>query len=120
MKAEAAAKEALEKEKTVVVSEDDLLGSFFADLEDVDKKKEIKGETSKGQEKGEFHEKYLNQDLGTGKSQHERLTAPNYQFRNLNPYFVLDLDIDATAEDIKNRYRKLSSKVHPDKNRCVL
>ena len=71
----------------------------------------MKEETSKGQEKGEFHEKYLNQDLGTGKAQHERLTAPNWQFRNLNPYSVLDLDIDATEEDIKNRYRKMSSKV---------
>jgi DnaJ family protein C protein 8 len=29
------------------------------------------------------------------------------------------LGIDATAEDIKQRYRKLSTKVHPDKNRDV-
>jgi DnaJ family protein C protein 8 len=39
----------------------------------------------------------------------------NYKWYNLNPYYVLQLDIDATEEDIKYRYRKLSSKVHPDK-----
>ena len=48
-----------------------------------------------------------------------RLTADNWQYRNLNPYYVLQLGTDATEEDIKNRYRKLSAKVHPDKNRGV-
>ena len=66
-----------------------------------------------------FHEKYQNQDLGSGKAQHQRLTAPNYEWRNLNPYYVLQLGTDATEEDIKHRYRKLSAKVHPDKNRGI-
>ena len=82
-----------------------------------------------------YHEKYSNQDLGSGADQVKRLTAPNYQFKNLNPYVVLQLDIDATDEDIKNRwgyqvrtvvlqlnisrYRKLSAKIHPDKLRNV-
>ena len=61
-------------------------------------------------------DKYTNQDLGNGKAQHARLTAKNCEWKNLNPYYVLQLDTDATVEDIKNRYRKLSSKVHPDKN----
>lgn len=61
-------------------------------------------------------DKYTNQNLGDGKSQHARLTARNAEWRNLNPYHVLQLDTDATLEDIKNRYRKLSAKVHPDKN----
>ncbi len=39
----------------------------------------------------------------------------NYKWYNLNPYYVMQLDVDATEEDIKYRYRKLSSKVHPDK-----
>lgn len=30
---------------------------------------------------------------------------------------MLILDIDATEDDIKDRYRKLSSLVHPDKSR---
>jgi tetratricopeptide (TPR) repeat protein len=76
-------------------------------------------ETSRGNFKGDFHDKYANQALGTGAEQHARLTQRNHEFRNLNPFFVLQLDIDATEEDIKQRYRKLSSKVHPDKNRDI-
>jgi len=38
------------------------------------------------------------------------------EFRNLNPYAVLKLDIDATVDDVKMRYRKLSALCHPDKN----
>lgn len=62
-------------------------------------------------------EKYVNQELGSGKEQVERLTASNYKWKNLNPYYVLQLDIDATEEDIRYRYKKLSTKVHPDKLR---
>ncbi len=61
------------------------------------------------------HAKYTNQDLGTPKEQIERIVAPNYQWCNLNPYGVLKLDVDATEEDVKGRYRKLSAMVHPDK-----
>ncbi len=63
----------------------------------------------------DIHEKYTNQDLGTPEGQIECLVAPNYQWHNLNPYEVLKLDVDATEEDIKGRYRKLSAMVHPDK-----
>jgi len=34
----------------------------------------------------------------------------------INYYHILGLDRDATAEDIKKAYRKLSMKFHPDKN----
>ena len=44
-----------------------------------------------------------------------RLTASNYEFKNVNPYEVFQIDIDASDEDINHRYRKLSAKVHPDK-----
>ncbi len=63
----------------------------------------------------DVHEKYTTQDLGSPEEQIERLVAPNYQWRNLNSYKVLILDVDATEEDIKGRYRKLSAMVHPDK-----
>ncbi len=63
----------------------------------------------------DVHEKYTNQDLGTSEEQIESLVAANYNWRNLNPYGVLKLDVDATEEDIKGRYRKLSAMVHPDK-----
>ena len=52
---------------------------------------------------------------GTSEEQIERLLQSNYAWKNLNPYEVLQLDVDATEEDIKLRYRKLSTLVHPDK-----
>ena len=64
-------------------------------------------------------EKYVNQNLGDGKSQCERLLASHHEWKNLNPYYVLQLDNDATVEDIKFRYKKLSLKVHPDRNRDI-
>lgn len=54
-------------------------------------------------------------DLQDTDFQLNRLLAPSYAFKNLNPYYVLQLESDATEEDIKYRYRKLSTKVHPDK-----
>ncbi|KAK8794646.1 hypothetical protein WA158_001627 [Blastocystis sp. Blastoise] len=44
----------------------------------------------------------------------QRLTGINSEWRNLNPYWVLMLPPTATDEDIKQRYFKMSSKVHPD------
>ncbi len=52
---------------------------------------------------------------GTSESQIARLLQTNFAWKNLNPYEVLQLNIDATEEDIKLRYRKLSTLVHPDK-----
>jgi len=102
---------------------DDPLAGFFDEiattLEEEKKKQKDSGSTSRGNVKGEYHEKYSKQDLGNGKDQYQRLTSINYEFKNLNPYYVLSLDIDATEEDIKQRYRKLSSKVHPDKLRNI-
>jgi len=49
----------------------------------------------------------------------ERLLSSHYEWKNLNPYAVFQLDIDATEEDIKYRYKKLSLKVHPDRLRGV-
>lgn len=64
-------------------------------------------------------DKYASQDLGTPMSQYQRLTQNNYAWRNLNPYCVMQLGIDATEEDVKQRYKQLSVKVHPDKLRDV-
>ena len=47
--------------------------------------------------------KYAVEDLGDPVEQINRLTTANYQFKNLNPYEVLQLDIDASNEDIKYR-----------------
>ncbi|XP_053563089.1 dnaJ homolog subfamily C member 8 [Bombina bombina] len=52
----------------------------------------------------------------TSKQQIERLIRPGSSYFNLNPYEVLQLDPEATDEDIKKRFRQLSILVHPDKN----
>eukprot|EP00606_Chrysophyceae_sp_TOSAG23-5_P000930 GSChrysophyteH2.ASY1.ANO1.1287.1 assembled CDS len=100
--------------------ESDLLGGFFDSVEEaVQEEGKKEAEEKRSTKKGEYNEKYLQQELGTGMEQYTRLTAKNYEFRNLNPFTVLQLGTDATEEDIKQRYRKLSSRVHPDKLRGV-
>eukprot|EP00937_MAST-01D_sp_MAST-1D-sp2_P006834 g6834.t1 len=42
--------------------------------------------------------------------------AEKPDFSSANPYDILLVDQDATAEDIKKAYRKLSLQYHPDKN----
>jgi DnaJ family protein C protein 8 len=61
-------------------------------------------------------DKYTGASLGSSEEQVGRLTGPNFKFKNLNPFHVLQLDVDATVEDVKFRYKKLSLLVHPDKN----
>lgn len=94
--------------------EDDL-DDFFNDVEEaavavVKQKKEEASTTS--------HEIMKHKtNLGTVQDQIARLLADNYQWRNLNPFFVLDLPHTATEDDIQRRYKALSLLLHPDKNR---
>ncbi|XP_042194749.1 dnaJ homolog subfamily C member 8 isoform X2 [Callorhinchus milii] len=46
----------------------------------------------------------------------ERLTRPGSSYINLNPFEVLQIDPEATDEELKKRFRQLSILVHPDKN----
>lgn len=55
-------------------------------------------------------------ELGTADQQIERLLAANYKWRNLNPFYVLDIHHTATEDDISRRYKALSLLLHPDKN----
>ena len=50
-------------------------------------------------------EKVKKYDLGSVEYQVKRILCSNYEFKNLNPYYVLELEEDATEEDIKYRYR---------------
>lgn len=99
------------------VGEDDLLSGFFSEINHqqaaATQQKQSAFESAAAAIKHES--KYANQDLGDAESQFQRLTQKNYEWRNLNPYYVLQLGIDATDEDIKQRYKNLSRKVHPDK-----
>lgn len=81
-----------------VQDEEDLLSGFFSEVQD---KEIVKEKVAK--DESFMHEKYTNADLGDRKLQYERIMEKNYEWRNLNPYFVLQLDIDATEEDIKQR-----------------
>lgn len=109
--------------------EDDLLADFFSEVaataaepkpvrqvvtevEEVKPAEDVRDEQS-------LTEKYLNQDLGDGRAQCERLLATHWEWRNLNPFAVLMLGADATEEDIKLRYKKMSLKVHPDRLRDI-
>ncbi|KFD56373.1 hypothetical protein M514_02828 [Trichuris suis] len=52
----------------------------------------------------------------TSKNQIYRLLRPGATYFNLNPYDVLLINEDASIEEIRKQYRKLSILVHPDKN----
>ena len=109
----------------------DLLDDFFADLEEaapVEKKKRQGGGADDNGEKNDNDAKedtdqteapkkiqiHLS-DLGSSTDQIERLMAPNHEWRNLNPYYVLDCPHDVPAELISRRYKALSLLLHPDK-----
>jgi hypothetical protein len=88
----------------VEAPEEDLLEGFFSELSEVAKEKEKKKEAFENAKHADtLNEKYTNQDLGTPLEQYHRLTCRHYEFKNQNPYYVLQLDIDATIEDIKYR-----------------
>jgi DnaJ family protein C protein 8 len=112
-------------------AEDDLLASFFSEVAPVVKEPVVvqtgavvrpdvagAGEAP-GVDESAPSEKYATQDLGEGRDQFDRLTGRHCEWRNLNPYAVLQLGADATEEDIKQRFRKMSLKVHPDRLRDV-
>ena len=91
-----------------------MLSGFFSEVqekqeklstENNEKTEKLEKNISDGGQRDEsyLNEKYTNQDLGDRKLQYERIMAKNYEWRNLNPYFVLQLGIDATEEDIKQR-----------------
>ncbi|KAI4883917.1 hypothetical protein NFI96_025365 [Prochilodus magdalenae] len=52
----------------------------------------------------------------TSKQQIDRLLRPGSSYFNLNPFEVLQIDPEATDEELKKRFRQLSILVHPDKN----
>ena len=112
-----------DEEEPAKTVEDDLLAGFFTEVlkpkeQEQPKQSEKSTEATKPDEPKDeklLTAKYMNTELGTGPEQVARILSSNYKWKNLNPYYVLQLDIDATEEDIKYRYKKLSAKVHPDK-----
>ena len=108
------AKEQKSKEPEVD-DEDDLLNGFFDEVEEVVAKKKEAVASSNNAIRND------RETLGTTEEQIERLLQPRYEWRNLNPYFVLQLAAaSATDDDISRRYKALSLLLHPDKNRSKL
>jgi len=52
----------------------------------------------------------------TKEEQIGRLLRPGYTYRNLNPFEVLQIDPEASVDDAKKKFRRMSIMVHPDKN----
>ena len=106
--------EAKQSEEPAGDDGEDDLADFFNEVEEaavavVQQKKEEASVTS--------HEIMKHKtNLGTVQEQIARLLADNYQWRNLNPFLVLDLPHTATVDDIQRRYKALSLLLHPDKN----
>ena len=107
-------------------SEDgDLLDDFFADVEEAgtakknqqqvqdsdDAQKNSDGVKEEAPKKIQVHLS----DLGSSADQIERLLAPNHEWRNLNPYYVLACPHEVPAELLSRRYKALSLLLHPDK-----
>ena len=106
-------KEEAKKKQEEEAQQENLLGDFFGDIAATVEESNEKNVPKKDVEP---QKKYLEQDLGSSAENIERLLQVNYMWKNLNPYNVLLLDIDANVEDVKSRYKKLSTLVHPDKN----
>ncbi|ELU14620.1 hypothetical protein CAPTEDRAFT_180570 [Capitella teleta] len=52
----------------------------------------------------------------TSKQQIDRLTRPGATYFNLNPFDVLQVDPDTPLPEIKQKFKRMSILVHPDKN----
>ncbi|KAG7359708.1 serine/threonine protein kinase [Nitzschia inconspicua] len=99
---------------------DDLLDDFFKDVEEVvAKKKEVKA-AAVAEAEATNAIRNDREVLGTTEEQMDRLLQEHFEWRNLNPYFVLQLPTTATDDDISRRYKALSLLLHPDKNHAKL
>mmetsp|Transcript_21442 Transcript_21442/g.44020 ORF Transcript_21442/g.44020 Transcript_21442/m.44020 type:complete len:516 (+) Transcript_21442:2-1549(+) len=122
--------------------EDDLLDDFFSEVEKVTEKKKIPDNSHDNHSQSDSDNKNGDQkngatsdgnitttinnsnnrikleltNLGTSTHQINRLLQTNYEWKNLNPFYVLDIPHTIDDESIiAARYRALSLLVHPDK-----
>lgn len=109
-----------EKEDVNNEDEDDMLSDFFDQVEQATAKATNKSTTSnddtaKGNSSSKL--KLALSDLGTSKDQIDRLLQSNYEWRNLNPYYVLAISDprNTDMETVQRRFKALSLLVHPDK-----
>ena len=118
-KSDAKSEDKKENNSAALDEQDDLLDDFFSEVEKVEKPKP-QTETTPSSDQGESINRIKIQlsDLGTSASQINRLLQTNYDWKNLNPFYVLDVPHTIDDESVLSaRYRALSLLVHPDKNR---
>lgn len=100
--------------------EDDMLSEFFDQVEKATAKTTKTSTTSTHNtvtDNGSSKLKIALSDLGTSKDQIDRLLQSNYEWRNLNPYYVLGISDPRSTdmETVQRRFKALSLLVHPDK-----
>ena len=112
-------KEKKESKSAPLEEQDDLLDDFFSEVEKVEKpKQQTETTSSSDQDESTNRIKLQLSDLGSSASQINRLLQTNYEWKNLNPFYVLDIPHTIDDESVLSaRYRALSLLVHPDKNR---
>jgi len=104
-----------QKEEPGEGDDDDLLNDFFNEVEEVVTKKIVETQTKINAIKND------RKTLGSTQDQINRLLQPRYEWRNLNPFYVLQLPAaTVTNDDISRRYKALSLLLHPDKNHANL
>lgn len=102
-----------EQPKEQPKDEDALLAEFMNEVQEL----EESANCIKKDEEQQAKKQKPPVDFGDADGQIERLLQPHFKWINLNPFRVLMLDTDATEEDMKQHYRKISTMVHPDKCR---
>jgi DnaJ family protein C protein 8 len=108
--------ERLAKDVGEGADEGDELDDFFNEVEEA-AQEVVLAKVEEGKPLATNAIKNQKRNLGTSVQQIDRLLQENYKWRNLNPFFVLDLDHVANKDDISRRYKALSLLLHPDKNR---
>ncbi|CAI5702966.1 unnamed protein product [Peronospora effusa] len=103
-----------QEKKNEPKAEDALLNEFLSEVQELEQNANC---IKKDKEEEEAKKEKKVVDFGTSDGQIERLLQPHFHWINLNPFRVLMLDVDATEEDMKQHYRKISTMVHPDKCR---
>ncbi|CAK9106589.1 DnaJ homolog subfamily C member 8 [Durusdinium trenchii] len=101
----------------------DPLESFLSDINELEQAKSAGDATSAAEKTAapppeEVLDHVAETKGWTSSNQTERILCHNYRWLNCNPFRVLGItNEDATKQDVKKRYHKLSALVHPDKNR---
>lgn len=100
------------------VEEKDLLDDFFDEVETTTTTKTNQSDSNTTPTTPSLLQ-VQTKHVGTAISQIDRLMAPNFKWRNLNPFTVLDIPPTSTTDDISRRYKALSLLLHPDKCAAV-